>query len=121
MSATTTAVNPPPGVAPVVSPALPHGASRLGWAVADTLTLTRRNLIAYTRIPESLFFSTLQPIMFVLLFRFVFGGAIQAIPGLPYIDFLMAGIFVQSVAFGGIGTSVGLAEDLHKGLIERFR
>ena len=121
MTATTTAVNPPSGVAPVASPALPMAASRLGWAVADTLTLTRRNLIAYTRIPESLFFSTLQPIMFVLLFRYVFGGAIKAIPGLPYIDFLMAGIFVQSVAFGGIGTSVGLAEDLHKGLIERFR
>jgi ABC-2 type transport system permease protein/oleandomycin transport system permease protein len=68
-----------------------------------------------------LFFSTLQPIMFVLLFRYVFGGAISAGPGITYIDFLMAGIFVQSVAFGGIGTAVGLADDLQKGLIERFR
>ncbi len=95
--------------------------ARLRWAVADTLTITKRNLIAYTRIPESLFFSTLQPIMFVLLFRYVFGGAIHPPLGLTYIDFLMAGIFVQSVAFGGIGTAVGLSEDLQKGLIERFR
>jgi ABC transporter DrrB family efflux protein len=121
MSATTTTAITSPGVAPAVNPALPGGASRLRWAVADTLTITKRNLIAYTRIPESLFFSTLQPIMFVLLFRYVFGGAIHAITGLPYIDFLMAGIFVQSVGFGGIGTAVGLAEDLQKGLIERFR
>ena len=85
------------------------------------MTITKRNLIAYTRIPESLFFSTLQPIMFVLLFRYVFGGAIHAGDGLSYIDFLMAGIFIQSVGFGGIGTAVGLAEDLQKGLIERFR
>ncbi len=100
---------------------MPGGATRLKWAVADTLTITKRNLIAYTRIPESLFFSTLQPIMFVLLFRYVFGGAIHAGNGLSYIDFLLAGIFIQSVGFGGIGTAVGLAEDLQKGLIERFR
>ena len=59
--------------------------------------------------------------MFVLLFRYVFGGAIHAGNGLSYIDFLLAGIFIQSVGFGGIGTAVGLAEDLQKGLIERFR
>ncbi len=100
---------------------MPGGAARLRWAVADTLTITKRNLIAYTRIPESLFFSTLQPIMFVLLFRYVFGGAINPGIHLSYIDFLMAGIFVQSVGFGGIGTAVGLSEDLQKGLIERFR
>jgi len=88
--------------------------------VADTLTITKRNLIAYTRIPEALFFSTMQPIMFVLLFRYVFGGAIP-IQHLTYINYLMAGIFVQSVAFGGIGAAVGLSDDLQKGLIERFR
>ena len=121
MSTTTTAITPGVELAPALSPGLPRGAARLRWAVADTLTVTKRNLIAYTRIPESLFFSTLQPIMFVLLFRYVFGGAIHAGDGLSYIDFLMAGIFVQSVAFGGIGTAVGLAEDLQKGLIERFR
>jgi ABC transporter DrrB family efflux protein len=94
---------------------------RLRWGVADTITVTTRNLIAYTRIPEALFFSTLQPIMFVLLFRYVFGGAIP-IPGhVPYVDYMMPGIFVQSVMFGAVSTSVGMAEDLQKGLIERFR
>ena len=121
MSTTAAAITPGAEVARAVSPATPHGAARLHWAVADTLTITKRNLIAYTRIPESLFFSTLQPIMFVLLFRYVFGGAINPGLHLSYIDFLMAGIFVQSVGFGGIGTAVGLSEDLQKGLIERFR
>ena len=108
--------------APTVSGA-PHGGvlSRARWVVSDTLTLTRRNLLAITRIPEALFFSTIQPIMFVLLFRYVFGGAIAVPGGLPYVDYLMPGIFVQTVAFGAVSTSIGLAEDLQKGLIERFR
>ncbi len=117
----TTVIAPGAGLAPGADPAMPGGVGRLRWAVADALTVTKRNLIAYTRIPEALFFSTLQPIMFVLLFRYVFGGAIHPGDGLSYIDFLMAGIFVQSVGFGGIGTAVGLADDLQKGLIERFR
>ena len=91
------------------------------WAVADTLTVAKRNLIAYTRIPEALFFSTVQPIMFVLLFAYVFGGAIQPPDGGSYVNYLMPGIFVQTVAFGAVSTSIGLAEDLQKGLIERFR
>jgi ABC transporter DrrB family efflux protein len=95
--------------------------TRARWVVSDTLTLTRRNLLAITRIPEALFFSTIQPIMFVLLFRYVFGGAIAIPGGLPYVDYLMPGIFVQTVAFGAVSTSIGLAEDLQKGLIERFR
>ena len=119
MTVTTTTVTPVPGHA-LPRPA-PAGLTRMRWALADTLTITKRNLIAYTRIPEALFFSTLQPIMFVLLFRYVFGGAINPGPHLTYVDYLMAGIFVQSVAFGGIGTAVGLSEDLHTGLIERFR
>src|SRR5271168_2243840 len=94
--------------------------SRVRWAVSDTLTVTKRNILSYTRIPEALFFSTVQPIIFVLLFRYVFGGAINA-PGTTYVNYLMPGIFVQTVAFGSVQTSVGLAEDLHKGLIERFR
>jgi len=121
VSTTTTALTPGAGIAAVPGPARGGGGSRLRWVVSDTLTITKRNLIAYTRIPESLFFSTLQPIMFVLLFRYVFGGAINPGLHLSYIDFLMAGIFVQSVGFGGIGTAVGLSEDLQKGLIERFR
>jgi ABC transporter DrrB family efflux protein len=94
---------------------------RLRWAISDTLVITRRNLIATTRIPEALFFATVQPIMFVLLFRYVFGGAINPGHGISYVNFLMPGIFVQTVAFGAIQTSIGLAEDLQKGLIERFR
>jgi ABC-2 type transport system permease protein/oleandomycin transport system permease protein len=94
--------------------------SRLRWAVSDTGTITKRNLLAFTRIPEALFFSTVQPIMFVLLFRYVFGGAIST-PGYNYVDYLMPGVFVQTVTFGAVQTSIGLAEDLQKGLIERFR
>jgi ABC transporter DrrB family efflux protein len=108
--------------APTVSGA-PHSdsaATTLRWAVSDTLTITKRNLLALTRIPEQLFFSTVQPIMFVLLFTYVFGGAIK-VPGTNYVNYLMPGIFVQTVAFGAVSTSIGLAEDLQKGLIERFR
>ncbi len=94
---------------------------RVRYMFADTITLTTRNLIAYTRIPEALFFSTLQPIMFVLLFRYVFGGAIPIPGGVPYVDYMMPGIFVQAVMFGAVSTAVGLSEDLQKGLIERFR
>jgi ABC-2 type transport system permease protein/oleandomycin transport system permease protein len=88
--------------------------------LSDWVTLSWRNLIGYLRIPEQVFFSSVQPIMFILLFRYVFGGAIR-VPGFDYVDYLMPGIFVQTVAFGSIGTAVGLADDLGKGLIERFR
>jgi ABC-2 type transport system permease protein/oleandomycin transport system permease protein len=98
----------------------PPDHSRLGWAVLDSLAVAKRNLIAMTRIPQVLVFSTVQPVIFVLLFRYVFGGAIR-VPGVRYVDFLMAGIFVQTVCFGSTNTGVGLAEDLQKGLIERFR
>ena len=80
--------------------------------------MTERTLLTFVRTPEALFFMSLQPIMFVLLFRYVFGGAMK-IPN--YQDFLMPGIFVQTAAFGSVGTAIGVAEDLHKGLIERFR
>ena len=93
---------------------------RLRWALADAVTMTWRNLINYTRIPDAIFFSSVQPIMFVLLFRYVFGGAIH-VPGTTYVNYLIAGVYVQTVMFGSVSTSVGLAEDLHKGLIERFR
>jgi ABC-2 type transport system permease protein/oleandomycin transport system permease protein len=94
--------------------------SRLAWAFADAMAVTWRNLIGYLRIPEALFFSTLQPVMFVLLFRYVFGGAVK-IPGFDYVDFLLPGIFVQTVLFGGVGTAIGRADDAGKGLLERFR
>jgi ABC-2 type transport system permease protein/oleandomycin transport system permease protein len=105
----------------------PRGGSSLGWAVADALTVTKRNLIGLVRIPEQLFFAAVQPVMFVLLFRYVFGGAIQIHGPLAtyvkhhYVNYLMPGIFVQTVAFGPVSTAIGLAEDLQKGLIERFR
>jgi ABC-2 type transport system permease protein len=93
---------------------------RFASALADGFAVTWRNLIGITRTPDAMFFSSIQPIMFILLFRYVFGGAIN-VPGLNYVDYLMAGIFVQTLAFGAIGTAVGLADDMSKGLIERFR
>ncbi len=93
---------------------------RLRLALADSAALTWRNLVNYRRVPQLLVFSTIQPVIFVLLFRYVFGGAIT-VPGYDYVDYLMPGIFVQTVTFGSMATGVGLAEDLHKGLIERFK
>jgi ABC transporter DrrB family efflux protein len=88
--------------------------------VSDTLIIAERNLIRLPRAPDLLLAFTVQPIMFVLLFRYVFGGAIQ-VPGGNYADFLIPGIVVQNVAFGGFVTALGLNEDVHKGLIDRFR
>jgi ABC-2 type transport system permease protein/oleandomycin transport system permease protein len=88
--------------------------------VSDTLVIAERNLIRLPRAPELLIAFTVQPIMFVLLFRYVFGGAIKT-PGYSYADFLIPGIIVQNIAFGGFVTALGLNEDLHKGLIDRFR
>ncbi len=88
--------------------------------VTDTLIIAERNLIRLPRAPELLIGFTLQPIMFVLLFRYVFGGAIRT-PGYSYVDFLIPGIIVQNTAFGGFATALGLNEDVHKGLIDRFR
>ncbi len=89
-------------------------------ALNDAFIITKRQLLQLTRVPEVLIFSTIQPVMFVLLFRFVFGGSIDT-PGTDYVQFLMPGIFVQTVAFTLAGTAVGLAEDMKKGLIDRFR
>jgi ABC transporter DrrB family efflux protein len=88
--------------------------------VTDTLIIAERNLIRLPRKPELLLAFTVQPIMFVLLFRYVFGGAINT-GGLPYVDYLIPGIIVQNIAFGGFVTAIGLNEDVHKGLIDRFR
>jgi ABC transporter DrrB family efflux protein len=94
--------------------------SKFYWALADGLVLAKRNLVQIPRIPELLVFATIQPVMFVLLFRYVFGGAID-VGGESYVNFLMAGIFVQTVAFGSVSTGIGLAEDLQRGLVDRFR
>ena len=94
--------------------------SSLAMSVSDTLVLARRNLMRIQRQPDLLVGYTIQPVMFVLLFVYVFGGAIQT-PGFDYVDFLMPGIIVQSIAFGGFVTALGLSEDVQKGLIDRFR
>jgi ABC transporter DrrB family efflux protein len=88
--------------------------------VTDTLIIAERNLVRLPRSPDLLLAFTVQPIMFVLLFRFVFGGAINT-HGIPYVEFLIPGIIVQNIAFGGFVTALGLNEDVHKGLIDRFR
>jgi len=88
--------------------------------LGDTAVMAERNLIRLPRQPDMLLGFTVQPIMFVLLFAYVFGGALET-PGFDYIDFLIPGIIVQQIAFGGFATALGLCEDLNKGLIDRFR
>ena len=90
-------------------------------AFRDTMIITQRQLRLLTRVPEVLIFSTIQPVMFVLLFRYVFGGSIDTGQPGGYVQLLMPGIFVQTVAFTLAGTASGLAEDMKKGLIDRFR
>ena len=96
---------------------------RLTYAVEDCLVVTGRNLRHFVRQPQLLIFSTVQPIMFVLLFAFVFGGAIESsLPaGVAYVDFLLPGIFIQAAAFRSTQTAVGLVEDLERGVIDRLR
>ncbi|MGH3099832.1 MAG: ABC transporter permease, partial [Thermoleophilia bacterium] len=94
--------------------------SSVSMSLEDTVVLAKRNLVRIPRQPDLLIAYTVQPVMFVLLFVYVFGGAIQT-PGFDYVDFLMPGIIVQSIAFGGFVTALGLSEDVKKGLIDRFR
>jgi ABC transporter DrrB family efflux protein len=102
-------------------PVVPRGvASTIRWGVADALVIAKRSLLRVPRSPELLLGFTIQPVMFVLLFRYVFGGAIQT-PGVDYVDFLLPGILVQSIAFGGTVTGIGITEDLQKGITDRFR
>ncbi|NGO43642.1 ABC transporter permease [Streptomyces ureilyticus] len=98
--------------------------SAIGQSVRDSLVVARRNLIRMSRIPEMLIFGLIQPIMFVVLFSYVFGGSMTIAgsndPG-TYREFLMAGIFAQTVTFATAGAGAGIADDMHKGLIDRFR
>ena len=90
----------------------------------DTWIITKRNLRRYARLPQLIFFSSIQPIMFLLLFNYVFGGSLghtTSAPGGKYIDYLLPGIMVQMVMFGGVQTGIGLAEDMGKGIVDRFR
>ncbi len=94
---------------------------RLRLAAADVATLTRREMMIWVRNPAFIVFAIVQPVMFVLLFRYVFGGAIHvAVPG-GYVDFLMPGIIAQSAAFGSFGTAIALARQIQRGLIDRLR
>lgn len=95
---------------------------RLSIVASDSVTIAKRNVIKIRRVPDVLIFSTLSPIMFVLLFAYIFGSAIE-VPGMSggYREFLIAGIFAQSVVFGATFTGLGLAEDMQKGIIDRFR
>lgn len=109
----------------ITQPAPAKGRVSLPHAVKDTLVITRRNLLRNIRLPQLLLFATVQPVMFLLLFNFVFGGAIGgAIPpaaGGEYINWLVPGLLIQVAAFGAGQTAIGLTEDLSKGVIERFR
>ncbi|MGH2772965.1 MAG: ABC transporter permease [Actinomycetota bacterium] len=90
-------------------------------SIRDIMAVANRNLIAIRRVPQLLIFSTIQPVIFVLLFRYVFGGAVRSTPGVAYVDYLLPGIFIQTVVFGAINTAIGLAADVKSGLLERFR
>jgi ABC transporter DrrB family efflux protein len=109
----TTAVAGPVADQPPVS-------RRLSDAASDLRVMTWRYLLHWIRLPQGIVFTTIQPVMFVLLFRYVFGGAIHP-PGVNYVNFLMPGIIMQTAAFGSVGTAIGLAEDVSRGMIDRFR
>ena len=98
----------------------PGVAVKFRQAVSDTGAIVWRNLLTIRRVPQLLVFATVQPLLFVLMFRYVFGGAIH-VPGVDYVNYLMPGIFAQVVAFGAITTGIGLAVDQRAGLIERLR
>jgi ABC transporter DrrB family efflux protein len=93
---------------------------KLYWVISDSIVMTKRNLLRQIRLPQLVVFSFIQPIMFVLLFAYVFGGAIETSSS-SYINYLLPGILVQTVLFGSMQTGIGLADDLSKGLIDRYR
>ncbi|WP_406421692.1 ABC transporter permease [Streptomyces sp. NBC_00873] len=104
--------------------AAPRAGGGIGGSVRDSLVVAKRNLIRMTRIPEMVIFGLIQPIMFVVLFSYVFGGSMMiggSTSPSDYRNFLMAGIFAQTVTFATAGAGAGIADDMHKGLIDRFR
>lgn len=96
------------------------GGQRVRWALTDYRVLTGRFLIRYLRSPEGVVFTLIQPVIFVLLFRYVFGGAIR-VPTGSYVDYLIPGVIAQTAAFSSVGTAMGLAEDLKRGIIDRLK
>jgi ABC-2 type transport system permease protein/oleandomycin transport system permease protein len=114
----TTALDPGPITADRL---LPSPVERFRMAFADARTLARRNLIIWYRVPAFIVFNLVQPMMFMLLFRYVFGGAIQAkVPG-GYVNYLVPGVFVQTCAFTSFGTAMSLVQEINKGSIDRLR
>jgi ABC transporter DrrB family efflux protein len=99
----------------------PGSLDRLRWAVIDAITITQRNLIVWRRVPAFLVFTLVQPVMFTLLFRYVFGGAIPVGGNVNYVNYLMPGIIGQTAAFGSFGTAIALAREVQKGVLDRFR
>jgi hypothetical protein len=106
---------------PVDTRMRPSAAQNARWAISDALVITRRNLLVWMRVPAYLVFTVVQPVIFVLLFRYVFGGAIHA-PGTGgYVNYLMPGIIGQTAAFATFATAIALAQEAKKGVIDRFR
>ncbi|HEX2148690.1 MAG TPA: ABC transporter permease [Actinomycetota bacterium] len=93
---------------------------KAGSALRDILAVTGRNLTSIRRVPQLLVFTLIQPVIFVVLFRYVMGGAIE-VPGGSYVNYLIPGIFIQTVTFGALQTAIGMAADIKSGLLERFR
>ena len=113
MSATTTVAT---------GSARPTLGRRIRFALGDGAIVAERNLVSMTRVPTTLVFELVQPLMFTLLFRYVFGGAIAKLPpGMDYVVFLMPGIFAQNAIFGATTTGIGVADDMKKGMVDRFR
>ena len=106
---------------PVRYPSAAERAQMARWAVSDALVMTRRNLLVWMRVPAYLVFTVVQPVIFVLLFRYVFGGAIQAPGAGGYVNYLMPGIIGQTAAFATFATAIALAQEATKGVIDRFR
>jgi ABC transporter DrrB family efflux protein len=106
---------------PAASLETPSRGAELRGLVSDWLTLTRRNLLVWTRVPAYIVFTVVQPVMFVLMFRYVFGGAIKTSNQGGYVNFLLPGIIGQTAAFASIGTAIALAIEVQKGIIDRFR
>jgi ABC transporter DrrB family efflux protein len=104
--------------APAGAPGLP---TRARWAISDTMQITKRNLLVWMRVPAYIVFTVIQPVMFVLMFRYVFGGAIPVAVKGGYVNFLMPGILGQTAAFASFGTAIALAQELKKGVIDRLR
>jgi len=115
-----TAVAPAAEAGTSFAPRGPGLLTQARWAVSDTLVITRRNLLVWMRVPAYIVFTVIQPVIFVLMFRYVFGGAIP-IQGTTYVEFLLPGIVAQTAAFATFGTAIALAQELKKGVIDRLR